>query len=252
MIFALVVVFVFLAIGASMTLRGLTGVWRVELLDPVALQLPHAQTLPAFLAAAGMDAGSALLAASALAGGGLLAWALASRDARRPEVLLGGAIVGLAVVAGWYVTGHLGHIAEHPDTLEEVFLATNSGRAESLSFVAPQAFTLELLLLWSDANRQMSFGIASALGVIAGAAAMALATRSFRIESFRDPADLVRHIAGGLLMGFGGVTALGCTLGQGVSGLSTLALGAALTTAAIIAGASATMKLQYWLLTRAP
>ena len=167
-------------------------------------------------------------------------------------MLLGGAIVGLAVVAGWYVTGHLGHIAEHPDTLEEVFLATNSGRAESLSFVAPQAFTLELLLLWSDANRQMSFGIASALGVIAGAAAMALATRSFRIESFRDPADLVRHIAGGLLMGFGGVTALGCTLGQGVSGLSTLALGAALTTAAIIAGASPTMKLQYWLLTRAP
>src|SRR5690606_38784975 len=118
----------------------------------------------------------------------------------------------LAVVAGWYVTGHLGHIAEHPDTLEEVFLATNSGRAESLSFVAPQAFTLELLLLWSDANRQMSFGIASALGVVAGAAATALATRSFRIEGFRDAADLVRHIAGGLLMGFGGVTALGCTL----------------------------------------
>lgn len=247
-----VVVFVFLAIGASMTLRGLTGVWRVELLDPVALQLPHAQTLPAFLAAAGMDAGGALLAGSTLAGGGLLAWALASRDARRPEVLLGGAIVGLAVVAGWYVTGHLGHIAEHPDTLEEVFLATNSGRAESLSFVAPQAFTLELLLLWSDANRQMSFGIASALGVISGAAAMALATRSFRIESFRDPADLVRHIAGGLLMGCGGVTALGCTLGQGVSGLSTLALGALITTTAIIAGAAATMKLQYWLLTRAP
>lgn len=167
-------------------------------------------------------------------------------------MLLGGAIVGLAVVAGWYVTGHLGHIAEHPDTLEEVFLATNSGRAESLSFVAPQAFTLELLLLWSDANRQMSFGIASALGVIAGAAAMALATRSFRIESFRDPADLVRHVAGGLLMGCGGVTALGCTLGQGVSGLSTLALGALITTTAIIAGAAATMKLQYWLLTRAP
>ena len=82
-------------------------------------------------------------------------------------------------------------------------------------------------------------------------AAMALATRSFRIESFRDPADLVRHIAGGLLMGFGGVTALGCTLGQGVSGLSTLALGAAITTAAIMAGAVATMKLQYSLPTRA-
>ncbi|MER2552105.1 MAG: YeeE/YedE family protein [Thauera sp.] len=247
-----VVVFAFLAIGASMTLRGLSGVWRVTLLDPVALQLPHAQTLPAFLAAGGLDARSALLAATTSAGGGLLAWALASRDVRRAEVLLGGLFVGLAVVAGWYVTGHLGHIGEHPDTLEEVFLATNSGRAESLSFVAPHAYTLELLLLWSDASRKMSFGIASALGVIAGAAAMALATRSFRIESFRDAGDLVRHIAGGLLMGFGGVTALGCTLGQGVSGLSTLALGAALSTLAIVAGATATMKLQYWLMTREP
>jgi uncharacterized protein len=247
-----VVVFAFLAIGASMALRGLSGVWRVTLLDPVALQLPHAQTLPAFLAAGGLDARSALLAATTSAGGGLLAWALASRDVRRAEVLLGGLFVGLAVVAGWYVTGHLGHIGEHPDTLEEVFLATNSGRAESLSFVAPHAYTLELLLLWSDASRKMSFGIASALGVIAGAAAMALATRSFRIESFRDAGDLVRHIAGGLLMGFGGVTALGCTLGQGVSGLSTLALGAALSTLAIVAGATATMKLQYWLMTREP
>jgi uncharacterized membrane protein YedE/YeeE len=81
---------------------------------------------------------------------------------------------------------------------------------------------------------------------------MALATRSFRLESFRDPADLVRHIAGGLLMGFGGVTALGCTLGQGVSGLSTLALGALLTTLAIIIGAAACMKLQYRLMMRAP
>jgi len=62
----------------------------------------------------------------------------------------------------------------------------------------------------------------------------------------------VRHIVGGLLMGFGGVTALGCTLGQGVSGLSTLALGAIITTAAIVAGAAATMKFQYWLLTREP
>lgn len=246
-----VVVFVFLAIGASMTLRGLTGVWRVSMLDPVAIQFSHAQTLPAFLAAAGMDARSAVLAASALAGGGLLAWALASRDARRAEVLLGGLAVGLAVVAGWFATGHLGHVTEHPDTLEEAFLATNSGRAESLSFVAPHAYTLELLLLWSDASRKLSFGIASALGVIAGAAAMALATRSFRIESFRDAGDLARHIAGGLLMGFGGVTALGCTLGQGVSGLSVLALGALLTTLAIVAGAAATMKIQYRLMMRA-
>ena len=65
-----------------------------------------------------------------------------------------------------------------------------------------------------------------------------------------DAGDLVRHIVGGILMGFGGVTALGCTIGQGVTGFSTLAVGSLLTTAAIIAGAAVTMKVQYWLMMR--
>jgi hypothetical protein len=81
---------------------------------------------------------------------------------------------GLAVVAAWYVSGHVGYLAEHPETLEEAFLATNSGRMESLSFVAPQAYTLELLMLWSDTSRTMTFGIATALGVIAGSFAWAV------------------------------------------------------------------------------
>ncbi len=245
-----IVVFVFLAIGAYMTIRGLFGVWRVNLIEPFSTELPHGQDIPAFLAAAGLEPATALLLASAVIGGGLLLWSLASREAWRADVLLGGVVVGATVVAGWYVSGHIGYVAEHPETLEEAFIATNSGRAESLTFVAPVAYTLELLLMWSDKSRIVTFGIASALGVIVGAAIHALLSRGFRIESFRDTGDLVRHMLGGLLMGFGGVTALGCTIGQGVTGLSTLAVGSILTTAAIIAGSAVTMKIQYWLLMR--
>ena len=71
-----------------------------------------------------------------------------------------------------------------------------------------------------------------------------MASRSFRLEGFRDTPDLVRHLAGAALMGFGGVTALGCTIGQGLSGLSTLSAGAALTVAGIITGAALTLKVQ--------
>ena len=245
-----IVVFVFLAIGAYMTIRGLFGVWRVSFIEPFSTELPHAQDIPAFLAAAGFEPATALLLATTVIGGGLLLWSLASREAWRADVLLGGIVVGATVVAGWYVSGHIGYVAEHPETLEEAFIATNSGRAESLTFVAPVAYTLELLLMWSDKSRIVTFGIASALGVIVGAAIHALLSRGFRIERFRDTGDLVRHMLGGLLMGFGGVTALGCTIGQGVTGLSTLAVGSILTTAAIIAGSAVTMKIQYWLLMR--
>ncbi|NMG36194.1 YeeE/YedE family protein [Azoarcus sp. TTM-91] len=244
------VVFTFLAIGASMTLRGLTGVWRVRFLDPVNVELGHAQTLPAFLSAAGMAPETAVMLAAGVAAIVLVVFALGRRDAWRSDILLGGLGVGALIIACWYVTGHIGYVAEHPETLEEAFVGTNSGRAESLTFVAPLAYTLELLQLWSDASRIVTFGIASVLGVVCGSALCALLGRSFRVESFRDPADLVRHILGGLLMGIGGVTAVGCTIGQGLSGLSTLALGSILTTAAIITGAIVTMKVQYWLMMR--
>lgn len=235
------VVALVLGLSAYMSLRGLFGVWRVRWLDAAALDLGASQALPLLLG------GSARATAVAVACGLLLLiLCLAGRAAWRREMLLGGLVIGACVVAGWYLSGHLGYLAEHPETLEEAFIATNSGRAESLSFVGPYAYTLELLMLWSDASRIITFGIASALGVVAGAAAHAAATGSFRLEGFSEPADLLRHLVGAACMGFGGVTALGCTIGQGISGLSTLALGSLLTTAAIIAGASATMRL--WLM----
>ena len=79
---------------------------------------------------------------------------------------------------------------------------------------------------------------------------LALATRTFRWEGFASVEDLVNHIVGGVLMGFGGVTALGCTIGQAITGFSTLALGSIITFVAIVAGSAATMKWQYWRLTR--
>jgi uncharacterized membrane protein YedE/YeeE len=153
-------------------------------------------------------------------------------------------------VGGWYVSGHIGHLAEDPNTLQEAFVATNSGRMESFSFVSPLAYTLEYLMLWTDKSKIITYGIASAAGVIAGSAAYALASRTFRWEGFRDAEDTALHVLGGILMGFGGITALGCTIGQAITGFSTLALGSIITFAAIVAGSAATMKWQYWRLTR--
>jgi hypothetical protein len=148
------------------------------------------------------------------------------------------------------VSGVVGHVEEHPETLQEAFIATNTGRLESFSFVAPLAYTLEYLMLWTDKSKIITYGIASAAGVIAGSAAYALATRSFRWEGFHSAEDTANHIVGGMLMGFGGVTALGCTIGQGITGFSTLAVGSILTFLAIIAGSATTMKYQYWRLSR--
>ena len=237
------IVFVFLGIAAYMTLRGLFGAFRVGVLEPVSVTLSSGQDLPSLL---GVHRG--ILAA--LIGGGLLVYAYSSREFRANfDYSLGGVVTGLVVVGGWYVSGVVGHVAEHPETLQEAFIATNSGRMESFSFVSPMAFTLEYLMFWTDKSKIVTYGIASGLGVIAGSAAYALATRKFRWEGFRDAEDTANHVIGGMLMGFGGITALGCTIGQAVTGISTLALGSFLTFGAIVAGSALTMKYQYWRMT---
>lgn len=245
------VVLVFMAIASYMTLKGLFGSWRAAWLDPVAINLGERgfpdQGLPTLLArASGLGAGAALWAVSAPVALALL-W-FVFKDARfranRPQVL-GGAALGALVVAGWYVSGHLGY-GENPETLETVFFATNSRTVESLSFVGPLAYGLELLMLWTDASLHLSFGIASVLGVVVGSAAYALASGSFRWEGFASVADLRAQLGGALLMGFGGVTALGCTIGQGMSGLSTLALGSFIAVAGIVTGSLVTLRYILW------
>ena len=242
------VVFVFLGIAAYMTLRGLFGAFRVDVLDKAALTLAPGQDLPALLAAATGVAKPTLTAVlAALIGGALVAFAYASRDFRSNfDYTLGGVVTGLVVVGGWVVSGKLGYLAEDPQTLQEAFVATNSGRMESFSFVSPMAYTLEYLMLWTDKSKIVTYGIASAMGVVAGSAAYALASRSFRWEGFRDAEDTANHVIGGILMGFGGITALGCTVGQAISGVSTLALGSIVTFIAIVAGSALTMRYQYW------
>jgi uncharacterized membrane protein YedE/YeeE len=238
------VVYVFLGIAAYMTLRGLLGAFRVGVLEKAAITLPMGQDLPSLL---GLN--RAILAVPI--GGALLAFVYANREFRAGfDYTLGGVVTGLVVAGGWFVSGSIGHVAEDPSTLQEVFVATNSGRMESFSFVSPLAFTLEYLMFWTDKSRIITYGIASAAGVIAGSAAYALATGTFRWEGFRDAEDTANHIVGGLLMGFGGITALGCTIGQGITGISTLALGSILTFVSIVAGSAATMKYQYWRLSR--
>ena len=245
-----VVVFIVLGLVAYMTMRGVLGVFRVNVLEKAAINFPGGQDIPALLVAGGMEAKTAFTLAVFGIGGGLTAMALSKRDFWTLDNLLGGLGTGLAVVAAWYVSGHIGYLAEHPDTLEEAFIATNSGRMESLSFVAPAAFSLDLLMLWSDTSRKMTFAIATALGVIGGSLAWSLLTRSFRWEGFVSVEDTANHLLGAALMGFGGVVAMGCTVGQGITGFSTLALGSIVTFLAIVGASAAMLKFQYWRLMR--
>jgi uncharacterized protein len=245
------VVMIVAGIAAFVTLRGVTAVWRVATVDRVFADFGvNADAATLLARTAGMAPALASWLAAIVLGGALLAFALASREARRPVNLLAGAGVGVLVLAMWWITGHLGHLAEHPETLEEAWLATNSRRAEGLSFVSPTAFLLDWLLFFSDASKRLTVGIVSVFGVIVGSALVALARRRFRWEGFADTPDLAHHLAGGVLMGVGGVTALGCSIGQGVTGLSTLSLTSLTAAAAIIVGAVAGVRYQGWRLER--
>ena len=241
------VVYIVLGIAAYMTLRGILGAFRVGVLEKASMTLSQGQDLPALLPFIPFSRATLAI----LVGGALVAFVYADKEFRSSfDYTLGGVVTGLVVVGGWYVSGHMGYVAEDPSTLQEAFVRTNTGRMESFSFVSPLAYTLEYLMFWTDKSKVVTYGIASAAGVIAGSAAYALATRTFRWEGFRDAEDTAAHMIGGLLMGFGGITALGCTIGQAITGFSTLALGSIITFICIVAGAAATMKLQYWRMTR--
>jgi len=246
-----VVVFIVAGIAAYMTLRGILGAFRAGVLDPASARLSTGQDLPSLAVLLGGSKQAWTVVLSLLFGLSFIVFAYASKEFRSNfDYTLGGVITGLVVIGGWYVSGHIGHLAEDPETLQEAFVATNTGRMEAFSFVAPLAWSLEYLMLWTDKTKIVTYGIASTAGVIAGSFAYALAAGKFRWEGFRDAEDTGMHMIGGLLMGFGGITALGCTIGQGISGFSTLALGSIMTFLAIVAGSAATMKWQYWRMTR--
>jgi uncharacterized protein len=246
-----VVVFIVLGMAAFATLKGITGVARVATVDRVAIEFAGGQDLPSIAAGAlGVAKPWAAHLLSVAIGGALIVWAFARREGRSADVLLGGLGIGAVIVAMWWVSGRLGYVAEDPNTLQEAFVATNSTRMESLSFVAPVAYTIDWLLFFSDKSKLLTIGIVSTVGVVVGSALVALATRSFRWEGFANAEDTANHLVGATLMGVGGVTALGCTVGQGLSGVSTLALGSFIALAAIIAGAVLALRYQVWRLER--
>lgn len=244
------VVFLVMAISAYATLRGITAVARVATVDRVAIDIAAGASVPGLLTATGMEARGAALVAALAIGGLFVAWALIRRDFWRLDNLLAGAGLGAIAVGAWWLSGHVGFVAEHPETLEATYLGTNSGKAEALSFIAPAAYTVDWLILFSDKSKVLSVGIVSVLGVIAGSSAMAIASGTFRWEGFGGVEDVANHLVGGVLMGVGGVTALGCTIGQGLSGISTLSLTSFVSVASIIAGAVLGLRYQLWRLER--
>ena len=242
-----VVVFVVMGIAAFATLKGITAVLRVATVDRVAIDFASNAALPNWLGAAvGISTAGAGLILALVLGLGLIIWALLGRDFVRFDNLLAGLGLGAIIAAMWWVSGRLGYVAEHPDTLQEAFLATNSGRMEALSFVSPVAYTIDWLMFFSDKAKVLTLGIVSVFGVVVGSAVYAIATRSFRWEGFAGAEDTANHLVGAVLMGVGGVAAMGCTVGQGLSGLSTLSATSFVAVSAIIAGAVTALKYQVW------
>ena len=155
---------------------------------------------------------------------GLLAWSLADgKLIRSPRWLLSRIAAGLAVAFGWFATGWLSHDDFDPD------------RIASLTFVAPLGNSILYIATFSGSRAD--FGIGSVAGVILGSFIAALFARGFRWEACDDARELKRHMAGALLMGTGGIMSMGCTIGQGLSAFSTLAISAPITLLAIACGA---------------
>ena len=232
------VVFMVLALTAYMTLRGIIGVVRVGAIEPLALDLSSqgiedqglATTILPWL---NIEVTQGLRWAMALAISLLLiALALSIKDLRsNSNNLLGGVAAGVAIILAWVITGIIGY-----DDFDPV-------PVEGMSFVAPIGNSVSYLMTFTGAT--ISFAVAVVFGVIAGSFVYAVATREFRIETFSQRSDMINHLVGGALMGIGGVLSLGCTVGQGITGLSTLALGSVIATLSIMLGCAVTMRVAY-------
>ena len=209
--------------------------------------------------------GKSVETARMIAGGAigvLLLWFIfKSADFRSSfDNILGGAVVGLAILAAWYVTSNvsidaddelysLGGYYEEWDMLAE----SDEGKpvqgrplsVQSFTFINPMGQTVGFAAKGFE-KTLLTFGVMAFLGVVAGSLLWSLLSRSFRFEWFSSFRDFVNHLVGAILMGFGGTLALGCTIGQGITGLSTLAVGSFITFVAIVFGSALTMKMQYY------
>lgn len=221
---------VFLALGAQACMTGVLAPARQWFNSLLPMALGHA-TLPQQLRAGGWSPTASFALAALVPAALLLAYALWRPALRRSPLQLGTALViGLLVAAGWWVSASV-----EVDPFDPAKLT-------SLSFVGPIAEGL--LYLQLAVGRELGLGPALAAGVLVGASVAALLSRTAQWEGFDNPARLAQSAVGGLLMGFGGVLAAGCSIGQGLTGLSTLAFASLPAVAGIVLGALAALRLQ--------
>jgi len=228
-------------------------------LRPLSVNLGASQDLGALLG--GKSADTARMVIGGGLGGLLLLFVFKSADFRSSlDNILGGLVVGLAIVAAWYVTTTItieadGEVLSLGSYYEEWEMLADSdeGKPEQGRPLSPQSFTFinpmgqTLGYAGGGFSRGLlTFGVMAFLGVIAGSLLWSLLSRSFRFEWFSSVGDFVNHLVGAVLMGFGGTLAMGCTVGQGITGISTLALGSFIAFVAIIFGSALTMKIQYY------
>ncbi|MGD8999226.1 MAG: YeeE/YedE family protein [Granulosicoccaceae bacterium] len=175
--------------------------------------------------------------------------------------VLAGIVVGVAVIAAWYVTSNIRvDMGEGPQSLTQIYqnwdflMDSAEGKPKNGSTnLQPQSFTFISPIgqaygyaTSTFSSTFLTFGVMSVFGVILGSLLWSIVSKGFRIEWFASFKDFIVHMIGAVLMGFGGVLGLGCTIGQGITGVSTLALGSFLVFASIVFGSALTMKMQYY------
>jgi uncharacterized membrane protein YedE/YeeE len=222
------VVVIVLGITAEMTLKGLIAPARIAAVQ-VSQITAKLTSVPALLSAVGLGEMPARALATSIMSAALIVFAFAHLPFRRsPGQIAAGLLVGILIAAGWFATGYLGADDFNPVPVT------------SLTFIAPIADALQYVMLSTGST--LNFGIATVGGVFAGSLVTALATGRFHWEGYRSPHHMLRSAAGAALMGAGGVMAFGCSIGQGLTGLSTLALASFVAVAGILAGTAAGLR----------
>jgi uncharacterized protein len=221
------VVVIVLGMTAQMTLRGLIAPARISLLQASTIKPAHL-TLAELLSTSAGGLSARVIAATAISAA-LIIFAFAHAPFRRAGgQIAAGIAVGLLVTAGWFATGYLGADDFNPAAVT------------SLTFIAPVVDTVQYVML--STGLTLNFGIAMVSGVFAGSLLTALVTRRFRLEGYTSPQHMLRSISGAALMGSGGAMALGCSIGQGLTGISTLALSSFVAVAGILLGTAAGLR----------
>lgn len=222
------VVVIVLAIAAQMTLKGLVAPARIAMVQASQTTI-SANSLPALVSALGLGDAVARTLTALVVAGALAIFAFMHDGFRRSAgQIAAGVIVGLLVAGGWYVTGYLGADDFNPVPVT------------SLTFIAPIADALQYAML--STGLTLNFGIATVAGVFVGSLLTALATGRFQLEGYSSPRHMLRSAAGAALMGIGGVMAFGCSIGQGLTGLSTLSLASFVAVAGILLGTAAGLR----------